>query len=427
MRPAYAARTHGRIIFGTTAVTERYDTNDFGSTSNDILVLSTRFFYKISEVGEDKWEYVLDFRDKHDMFGSLNKEKLQLESKNEFQTRQLYARWVNPDGLFSSQIGRFQVFESGSVFVDGASAEVRFADSFKFGLLGGLNPKSLEQSYLEYNSKATQTGAYLTYQSNNRVWNENKFATLGYVDQKFNSQSERRFLFNNFIYQWDVNSRVINTIYYDFVPSAKVQTHSLIYQQGITPAIKSEIGILHLDTIEYRRNQDLLERLAASPYDEARLELDFAITEDDNLGVRLLSGKRQIDNLKKEEVTLGYDMNNRFSKSFDIRPEVGYRRNFTSKDVIAKLALGYYSRNWEINFDNCISANTYDDGVKKNQLITDLGVTSYFSKQTYLNLSYQHAGEEGVQINTVFFRIGYRFGNQDIPPVRDGAPPRGAL
>ena len=424
---AFAAKSTGRIVIGATAVTERYTTSEFGSSSNDALVASARYFYKVSDIGEDKWETILDFRDKNDFFGKLNKEQLQLESKNEFQVRQLTARWVNPQGALSAQVGRFQVFESGSTYLDGAAGEFRFNPEWKTGLLAGLNPKSLEKSYLEYNANAGQSGAYLTYQSRDRDWNENQYLTLAMVNQTYYSKTERSFLFNNFVYQWNADSRVINTLYYDFVPSAKVQTLNFLYQQRITNRLTSELGALHLDVVEYKRVQNLLEKLPSSPYDETRLQFEYKVSDDNNLGIEFLSGRRKFDLLTKEEVVLGYDFNNLFSRSFDLRTQAGYRKNFTSKDSFFRLNMGYYSSNWEIYLDNQIGQNKNDDGTKTNPLITDLGVTNYFSKQLYLNFSVQRAAQEGVNIIATFFRIGYRFGNQEIPPVRDGAPPRGAL
>ncbi|MEQ1723119.1 MAG: hypothetical protein ABL930_08070 [Pseudobdellovibrio sp.] len=423
---AIAIKTTGRIILGTAAVTERYASNAFGSTSNDLLVVSSRVFYKISEVGEDKWEYIFDLRDKHDFFGKLNKEQLQLESKNEFQIRQMNARWLNPQGSWAAQFGRFQVFESGSIYLDGFATEYRFNPEWKTGLLAGLNPKSVEISYLEYNSKASQNGVYFTYQKNDHAWNENQYFTLAYVNQYFNSQVERSFLYNNFVYQWDTESRLINSVYYDVAPSANLQTLNFIYQQKITEYITSEISALHLDVSAYKRNQSVLEKLTSSPYDESRLQLEYKFNQD-NLAIQVISGKRKFDGNKKEEVILGYDWNNLFTNSFDLKTQLGYINNFTSKDNYIKLALGYYSKNWEINFDNQLGQNKNDDDTITSPIVSEIGITSYFSKQLYFNASFQRAADQNVTIISTFLRFGYRFGNQEIPPVRNGAPPRGAL
>ncbi|MGZ3690189.1 MAG: hypothetical protein ACXVAX_01720 [Pseudobdellovibrio sp.] len=427
MSEAFAVNTTGRIILGATAITERYSNDDFGSNSNDVLLATTRYYYHVFDVGADKWDYVLDLRDKQDNFGKLNKDQLQLQQKNDFQVRQLSARWLNPDGQYDAQFGRFQVFESGSIYLDGALGEYRFTPEWKAGLLAGLNPKDIEKPYLEFNAKASETGAYVTYQLKQRSLFDNHYATFAYVNQTYNSLTERQFLFNNWVYQWEPESRVINTLYYDFVPDPKVQTLNFLYEQRINEQLSSDVGILHLDVIEYRRNQDLLEKLTASPYDEGRVQFEYKINQDDNLALEVLTGKRQFDSLKKDEITLGYDFNNRFSKSIDIKTQIGYRNNFTSKDQFVKLDLGYYSRDWEITFDNQYGKNKNDDGTIQTPIITDLGLTSYYSKQLYFNLTMERAAEETVTIMSAFFRVGYRFGNQEVPPVRDGAPPRGAL
>lgn len=425
---ARAVKTHGRLVVGATMVAERYKTNDFGSTSNDMMLAATRYFYKISEVGEDQWEYVLDFRDKHDFFGKLNKDQLQLDSKNEFQIRQLSTRWViNPAGVMSAQLGRFQSPEAGSVFVDGGSMEYRYNTEWKTGLLAGLNPKNVEQAYLQYNAKASQGGVFLNYQGKSHDWTENKYANLALVTQTYVSQTERTFLYNNLVYQWENESRIMNTIYYDFVPSAKIQTLNFLYQQKISNRLNSDLNLLHVDVIEYKRNQNLLDKLTASPYDELRLQFEYKVSRFDNVAMELTSGKRQTDRLTKNEIVLGYDFNNSTNRNDDIKTQIGYRKNFTSNDLFLKVGYGYYSKNWEINFDNQLEQNKNNDGTNTHPLTTDFGITSFYSKQLYYNFSFQRAADENVSIYGVFFRLGYRFGNQEIPAVRDGAPPRGAI
>lgn len=49
-----AMKTNGRITLGGVAITERYKSDAFGSTSNDYLLGTARFFYKISDVGADR-------------------------------------------------------------------------------------------------------------------------------------------------------------------------------------------------------------------------------------------------------------------------------------------------------------------------------------------------------------------------------------
>lgn len=424
---AHAIKTHGRIILGTSAITERYNSNTFGSTSNDFLVLSGRFFYKISELGNDKWEIVTDLRDKNDFFGKLNQEQLQLDPKNEFQVRQFSTRWVNPAGSWSSQFGRFQLIEPGAVFVDGANGEYRFNPEWKTGLFAGLNPKSIEKSYLEFDAYAQQAGAYLTYQSKDRGWDENSYVTHGIVQQKYKNETERSFLFQNVIYQWQDDSRIINTAYFDFVPSSKLQTLIFLYQQWWNEIMSTEIGHLHIDVIEYRRNQGVLEKLVPSPYDESHVDFEFRTAKYQNLKLDLRSGKRQIDNLQRTEADLTYNLSQFFSRNVDFQTRIGYRKNFTSNDVLAKFNIGYFSKSWEFFLDQQFEQDKNIDGTTTNPVISEIGATAYLTRRFFMTTSFQRTADENVTIYSTLFRMIYRFGDQETAPIRDGAPPRGAL
>lgn len=423
----FATKTNGRITLGGVAITERYKSDAFGSTSNDYLLGTSRFFYKISDLGDDRWELTSDLRDKHDFFGKLNKEDLLLQSKNDFQVRQLSARWINPKGAYSAQFGRFQLPEAGAVFVDGAEAEYRFSYLWRAGLFGGYNPKSVENSYLQLETDAQQAGGFVTYQSKDDGWYKNLYFSHGLVNQKYKSQEERSFFFHNLIYQWEEYSRVISYLNYDFVPSSKLQTMNFIYQQRWNTEYSTELNQLMIDVIEYRRVQGLLERLDASPYTETRAQVNRKNSARSDMGIELSSGQRQVDKLKREELTLGYSQTEVFLRNVDLRFKLGWRNNFTSKDNFAKIALGYFSRKWEYSIETDYEVNVNNDSTTTHPLTLELSLTNYYSKEIFLTGSFQRAADENVTIMSSFVKVGYRFGNQEIPPVRDGAAPRGAL
>ena len=424
---SYATKTHGRLTLGSTAITERYKTDAFGSTSNDFLIASARLFYKVTEVGDDKWEFVSDLRDKNDFFGKLNQEQLQLDNKNEFQIRQLSSRWLNPQGLWSSQMGRFQILETGSVFVDGASLEYRYSSEFKSGFFAGLNPKSIEKSYLEFDADAQQAGTYFTYQSKDRGWDENKYITHGFVQQKYKTETERTFLFQNIVYQWEADSRIINTAFFDFTPVSKFQTLNFLYQQNWSKKVNTEIAHLLIDVIEYRRQQGVLEKLEASPYNESRFEIDYLIDRNQTLKTSALYGTREIDHLTKTELNLGYNINQFISNKVDFLSQIGFRKNFTSNDIFLKCNVGYFSKAWELFADQQIEQNKNVDGTTTNPIITEIGATSFISKQFFVTGSFQRTADENVIIYSTQLRLIYRFGDQETAPLRDGAPPRGTL
>ncbi|HPI39452.1 MAG TPA: hypothetical protein PLJ21_01525 [Pseudobdellovibrionaceae bacterium] len=421
-----AIKTNGRITLGGVGVTERYSTDAFGSTKNDYLFVSSRFFYKVSEVGEDQWELVSDFREKYDRFGKLNKENLILEDQSDFQVRQLSARWLNPKGSYGAQFGRFQLPEAGAVFVDGAEFDYRWTPLWKTGLFGGYNPKSIENSYLQLETDAQEAGFFATYQSKRGGWDKNLFFSHGLVAQKYKAQEERSFFFHNLVYQWQEASRLISFLNYDFVPSSKIQTVNFIYQQKWTPLFSTELGYILIDVLEYRRKQGALEQLPASPYSEARVEL-LKNHFKSEVGLEVSSGQRQYDQLKRDEISLGYSHSDLILKNVDLRTKLGSRNNFTSKDTFVRVNLGYFTRKWEYSVDAQYEISANIDGTTTHPITVEASVMNALSKEIFLMGSVQRASDENVAILYSFFKIGYRFGNQEIPPIRDGSSPRGSL
>ncbi len=407
--------------------TERFSSSDFGSSSNDTLFSSQRVYYKISEIGQNKWEVVSDLRNKYDAFDKLNQTAYQLDPKDEFQARQLSVRMVNPDGRWSPIIGRFQVPESGSVFVDGADVEYRFSPSLYSGVFAGLNPKQIDKAYLVSDSKATQAGAFLTYQKKSDGWDTNQYFSHGIVQQSYNGQTERQFIFHNAIYQWQEDSRLISLAYFDFVPKTYVQTMYLIYQQKLSRYFSSELGLLGIDVLEYQRRQGFLERLSPSPYKEAHLNFEYKVDRDSTLTLTTLAGERSSDQLKRTDLGLGYRLQSFITKNWDTQFRVINRNNFTSRDNIVSWSLGYFSNSYEIVGDADYAIQKNNDGTVTHPLNTELSLTSFFSKDLFASAVLQRSADENVTILGTFVKVGYRFGNRELPPIRDGAAPRGSL
>ena len=97
----------GRVVLGGYASTERFaDTSATGSSKNDFQTLSGRFYLKGENLGPGQFESITDLRDKHDFFDKLNKEKLALDARNQFQVRQLSVGLTNPQKFWGFQLRR---------------------------------------------------------------------------------------------------------------------------------------------------------------------------------------------------------------------------------------------------------------------------------------------------------------------------------
>lgn len=422
-----AIQTYGRFSIGAAATTEKFKSVDSGSDRNDTLFSSQRFFYKVSDIGENQWEVTTDLRNKYDSFDKLNKELLQLDSKNEFQVQQLSTRMLNPNGSLSPTLGRFQIPEAGAVFVDGINLQYRLTSNWYSGLFGGLNPKQIDKTTLVSDNKATEAGAFFTYQKRTGDWETNQYLSHGLVQQKYNNQIERQFIFQNGVYQWQADSRIMSLVYLDFTPRTHVQTMYLIYQQGVSHSFSFEIGQLGIDSVEYLRRQNVLERLDPSSYKETHVRLDYRLDSDQTLSLASSVGERSADQLKRTDVSLGYRLQNFISKKWDTQFKIISRKNFTSQDNILSWSLGYFSRSYEIILDADYAIQKNDDGITTHPNNTELSFTNFFSKEIFASAVLQRSTDEAVTILGTFVKFGYRFGNQELPPIRDGAAPRGSL
>jgi len=423
-----ATKIHQRYSFGGYAATERYkNDSSSGTDSNDFAILSGRAFLRVHDWGESKWEFVSDLRDKHDFFDKLDKERLTLNARNELQVRQLSLRRPNPSGFWSPQAGRFAVPEAGAVFVDGAQIENHWTKAVRTSVFGGLNPKQDADSYLKFNSEANVYGGNLTIQSQTGGWHQNFYSSTALVEKTYGGHRDRQYLFENLNYQWSRDGRFLGLLYLDFIPRSYVQTANAILQQGISQSFAIEAQGLMVDAIEYSRRQGVLERLPSSPYREGSLQVTLLPGSTSRLFVKGTYGKRQVDQLDKNEVMAGWSGTGFISPKWDLRAAGGVRKNFTSDDQFARGGLGYFSRKWESTLDVDFSAQTYATGQVLHPLITELTLANYYSRRTYSTLAFQHAADEDKTIMSVFFRVGFQFSNQEVPPVRDGAPPRGAL
>jgi len=148
-----------------------------------------------------------------------------------------------------------------------------------------------------------------------------------------------------------------------------------------------------------------------------------------------LYGHRGFDGLNKTEVALSMADQRSFGQNWDTTATVGYRKNFISNDEFARLGIGYFSRRWEsyLNVEYGVrdytdtALNYFGSPTTHHQLVTEVGVSHFWNKELYVTLSFDREANEEVQVLSTFFKLGYRYGNREIPPLRDGSPVKGTL
>jgi hypothetical protein len=199
------------------------------------------------------------------------------------------------------------------------------------------------------------------------------------------------------------------------------------YRQIFSDEISADFGGSVLDVIEYRRHQGLRERLEASPYREGNAHARYKFTSDSTLEFATIHGHRSADGLWRHEYTTGLWNHSFFGPRINAHLEVGYRSNFVSNDIFGHMGIGYYSRVWEITWDETGAYESYKHEKNLYPVVSDIELSYYFSKTFYASLSFEHAIDNHATLYSGFLKMGYRFGNREVPNVRDTAPVRGAL
>lgn len=416
-----------RITLGSFISNETFNKALDGQNENDFAIISSRFFIKATEVGAPRLELTADIRDKYDFFEKLNKELLTLTGQNTLQARQLSVKYPNETRTWYAVVGRFPVTEAGAVYLDGAELGCRWNPSFRTSLFAGLNPKQQDKSYLETNAHAQNYGTYTVYQPKSQGWENFLSVTNAAVAQMNSGHLDRAYWYNSSVYQWKNPNQISSLIYLDFTPRVYFQTALLTGVYAFTPMLLATANIFGIDVIEYFRRQSVLERLPASPYKEANLNLRQRVNKDISLLGNLAWGIRGADSLIRREVSGGAAFDRILNAHFSAQALTGYRRNFTADEFFLKFNGGYYAKEWEITLDQEFNYRKESGPTYYHPMVTELGVAHFFNRELYAALALQHAHDEKVDIWSTFLRVGARFGSEAVPPLRDSAPPRGKI
>jgi hypothetical protein len=440
-----AADFHGRASVGGYFAKERFANATSESATNDAAVASARGYLDLSEIGANEYRLVLDVRDKNDFFDKLDKERLELSSKNSVQLRQLYLQYPNNAGKLYGTVGRFSAFDSGVVYADGAEVGFRPTEKFRLGAFGGLSPKYDAEAAFDKAGIGQLFGGYGIFQSTSQDWYDYTSVSTAFVSMKADKlpdeggvladtgsgyatgEFERSFIYNNSILQFSRDTRLISLIYYDVKPEANLQDIWLSFYRRFSQKFSGTLSGSRIESTEYRKTQDVREKLAPSSYKQVKAEGSYRLNEPTTIVGNLIYGQRDIDQLKRTEASAGALFSNFISNKYSASVLGGLRKNFTTNDVFARFGLGRYSKMFETTLDYEYATETDQDKKKLHPTRLELGVGMIFSAKIFATLGIQQRKDEEVNIVSGLFRIATRFGNKEIPPVRDGAPARGRL
>lgn len=404
---------------------ENFEQNADGTTRNSFATVSTRAYFRVSNLDKKQYEIVGDLRDTHDFFDKLDAERLELTAQNRPQVKQLSIHTEMLSRNVFGSLGRFPVPEAGAVYADGARLGYRFNPISYVAVFGGLNPQRIDQTYAQWNSDSQNVGIYYHFQPQFDSWYDSLIGSTAVVVQRVQNNTDRLYWYGNYYRQWKSRNSIIAMGYLDFVPSFKIQTAYLSHGRVLAPNWYGNVSLSAIDVIEYTRRRGILERLAPSNYQEVALSFEQKNSPDFALKYNVLGGVRSGDHLTRIEGSAGFNLSNFSSKHLSFQALAGYRKNFTSSDQFIHGVLGYTSRNWEGDLDLEYGFRKQTNGDFRHPLIVEGSYANYFSKALYGIVSGQYAANEDVRIISAFLKLGYRFGSDDVAPLRDGSPPAG--
>lgn len=442
---AEAADVNGRATVGGYIAKERFTGVSGEDAANDAALLSLRLLLDASNIGTSGYRLVLDVRDKNDFFDKLDKERLELTTKNTLQLRQAYVQYPNDSGRFYGTLGRFSAFDSGVVYADGAEVGFRASNKFRLGAFGGLSPKYDATEDFSGLGTGQLLGGFGIYQTGAQNWFQYTYSSTAVVSMKADplpvedgvladtgsgyaaGAYSRSFIYNNSILQFSRDMRFMSLAYLDIQPEAKLQNLWLSLFRRLTQSLSLNLSGSSIEASEYRKTQDVREKLDPSAYMQAKSEFNYRVADSISLVGNLVYGQRDADSLKRSEVSLGAIFANLANNRYSANLLGGVRKNFTNNDTFFRGGLGRYSRVVEATIDYEYATETDQNKKKLHPTRLEVGLGTILSNRFFTTIAVQQRKDEVVNIISGVFRVATRFGNKQIPPVRDGAPVRGRL
>ena len=425
--PIDAATTRGQVRLGGYTRIVTFKDKLQGEENNDEAVLSGQFSLDALELNDSNDQVVLDFRDKWDSYGKLERQNLRLSSYNRIQMRTLAYRRPWETNRFYFTLGRFALAEANVLSNDGADAGYRLSRSFRLGVFGGQGPKDiLMPLYVDPKEPAInnlQAGSYLTYENKGGV-EDSSYLTQA-VGQgptyDITDKANHAYYFQQGMWTFTNAHRLATTALYDFKPT------SVLRRASISHIFTSEKYRTHLylqqtNTEDYFLKQTIEDTLKPSPVQTLGFELRQRLLQNLSFDYSLLFGKRTEDGLTQKELAFGILLPRLIFDASSLRTQFGVRNNFQSKDNFVRISYDYWARYIGLGLSHLIVKEDYESGLKNQRQISTIDSSFFLSEDLRGTLAYQIESDDKASAKALFVMIGYRFGEASVSPVRTKTP-----
>lgn len=443
---ARAADHYGRVNLGAYQSKETHSTESAGTKSNDQQAALGSFYLDVTKIGPFHNEFTLDFRDRYDSFAARDPDQPRLVEANEPQLRELAVKYPYEAGDLYWSLGRFPVADAAVLGNDGGELGYRVSPTVRLGLFGGLHPEHRDGKTLEIADEDRQEGVYAIYQDRTQSWDRNVYAATSVVarqpvtvatdepeaaDQDTDTVAQnypavpaknRAFWYTNVVYQPASGTRLTWLSHVDAAPEAHARNLWASYFRQLSPRLSTTVSVLRLDLTEYERQRDIRDSLPASTWTQGRGDVRFKLSKFFLIQGDTAYGTRGLDSKTRAEGNARFVASSLFTGHVSAYAGGGYRKNFESRDTIARFGASFYAPKVEISLNEQYIEERHDDGTTLHPSITDLTLGYLLGEQTLGSLTLEYADDERVTIVSGLLTLGFRFGAKQLTPVRDDAP-----
>ncbi|MCK5884418.1 MAG: hypothetical protein KAG61_12070 [Bacteriovoracaceae bacterium] len=403
---AYGGNYFGRILVGGFLSDERY--NSFGEEQhNDYLFLTSRLYFNLYDLGVNKdSDFAIDLKDRYNFFGTLDRNDRQFKEDNRFHLKKLfYRREREKDRLI---VGRFNSPYISSSYVDGVTYSREFRQNLSLGGWVGLLPTIDRESRPLFDKNHHSEGIFFGVK-NTVVDSKN-----GVFSQSYKRDLDQVTLFHRQYLHFNQNHTVHSLFNLETRPKVNIQSLNISYRAVHSKKVTGRYIFGKYDNYQYKRSQDVRERLPVSPYTYVRTKQLYGHSSRLRYFLEAGHGKRSVDRLTNSNLKLGAIVQG----FVDLSYWASIEKNYTNNSTEVGHSVSYGGESVESSLSQTISREIYPSGEKLYPIVSELSFASFMGRNFFQTLSLQHAYDKNTTILTALFYFTYNFGNRPFSRVR---------